>query len=257
MRLKVSAICDRGKLRPVNEDNLFINGFFLPELHEETYSTTKRFSTLTKPLFAVFDGMGGYDAGEKASFLAAETTGKLSHSHPSLLRSKRLLSEICAESNRAICEEMAKNRNGRMGSTASILLFSGKRYFLCNIGDSPIFLMQNGHLQIISAEHTERALYESVTGKKTDPRQKFRLTQNIGIFPDEMILEPYYSEGDLHIGDTFLICSDGITDMLDTTQIKRILQHEDVSVIAQELLSCALDSGGKDNITAIVIRCSK
>ncbi len=257
MRLNVSAICDGGKLRSVNEDNLLINGIFLPEQHEGTFSVTKRFSTLGKPVFAVFDGMGGYDAGERASFLAAVATEKLLHAQIPIFRKVRLLHQICVEANRSVCEEMTKRNANRMGSTAAMLLFSRREYFLCNVGDSPIFLLKNGKLCEISKEHTERQLYETITGKKSDPKKKFRLTQNIGIFPDEMILDPYYSGGYLQAGDTFLICSDGVTDMLDKAQIEEILQHNDTSVAVQKLLSCALDAGGKDNITAIVIQCGK
>lgn len=257
MQLKVSAVCDPGKLREINEDNLFINGSFLPELHVATYSVTKRYSTLFKPLFCVFDGMGGYDAGEKASYLAAAVTEKLFRSTSHLSRSKQLLPDICTQANLTLCDEMLKGNIERLGTTAAMLLFSGKQYFLCNIGDSPIFLLRNDSLLEISKEHTERRLYEAIMGQKSDPGKKFRLTQNIGIFPDELVLEPYFSQGQLMEKDTFLICSDGITDMLDTMQIKYILQQKNVAAAAQELLCRALDAGGKDNITAIVIRCGR
>ena len=253
MQLKVSAISDRGKLRAGNEDNIFVNGVSLPEVHTETYSVAKQFSTLGKPLFAVFDGMGGYEAGERASFLAAAATDRLAK--PAFLRSKNLLPKICEAANQAVCQEMKLHKGTRMGTTAAMLLFSGSQYFLCNVGDSPIFLMREGTLLELSKEHTERAVYEAVTGKKSEPGRKFRLTQNLGIASEEVMLDPYYTEGALQIGDTFLICSDGVTDMLDQEQIAWILKRRDVSSMAETLWKSAMEAGGKDNITAIVIRC--
>jgi protein phosphatase len=142
-----------------------------------------------------------------------------------------------------------------MGTTASMLYFQKRAYTLCNIGDSPVFRYRHGQLTQIHQEHTERATYESVTGKKAEPGKKFRLTQNIGIFPDEITIEPYCAVGDLKPGDIYLICSDGITDMVSSAQIIETLNAQPTAAdIAQSLEEQALAAGGKDNATIICIR---
>ena len=91
--------------------------------------------------------------------------------------------------------------------------------------------------------------YDGITGRKP------YLTQYLGIDPDEMMIEPYIKSYYLQEGDTFLICSDGVTDMVEEQEICRILAHnEDVGDCVDLLIQAALDGGGKDNITAIVVR---
>ena len=142
-----------------------------------------------------------------------------------------------------------------MGTTAAMLLFDKRKYTLCNVGDSPIFRFRAGRLEEIHQEHTERATYESVTGKPAPAGKKFRLTQNIGMFPEEITIEPYCAEGDLNIGDIYLICSDGITDMVPPAKMMEILlANKTTEAIAQSLEEEALAAGGKDNATVVCIR---
>ena len=199
--------------------------------------------------------MGGYTAGETASFLAARTAQKLWKSQNGKLTPEQTLRDICTEANRVICDEMLKRGGIQMGTTVAFLLFSRSQFYLCNIGDSPIFRLKNGSFQELSLEHTERIIFERVTKNKSNPRKKFQLTQNLGISPDEFMIDPFYHNDSIYPGDVFLICSDGITDMISTADIKNILLHfDDPQDSAQALLKQALESGGKDNITAIVIK---
>lgn len=252
LRLNASARSHLGNVRKKNEDNLFFCGTILPEEKQDAYILTQRCDTKAPLLFGVFDGMGGYSAGERASFLMAELAQSIcegSASNPT----ERLL-RLCDEANLAVCQEMRNHDGSRMGTTASMLYFYKNTFTLCNIGDSPIFLYRDGMLSQIHQEHTERATYEAVTGRPADPRKKFRLTQNVGMFPDEIAIEPYCAEGKLLPGDIFLICSDGITDMVQPPEIIEILRSEkDSESITHRLLEAALAAGGKDNATVICV----
>lgn len=254
MRLKAAAISDRGAIRAKNEDNLFVDGSMLPEIHNEREELCRELLPLRRSLFGVFDGMGGFSSGETASWLTAETARKLWTEQGQNTPPEQLLQEICAEANRTVCEEMVRRSNALMGATAAMLLFDEDRFHLCNVGDSPIFRLRGGCLERLSAEHTERETYEAVTGKKAEPGRKFGLTQNIGMQEDEISLTPYYTSDILKAGDTFLICSDGVTDMLDGEEIASLLGMPDETAAARKIVDRSLVAGGRDNITAIVLR---
>ena len=87
------------------------------------------------------------------------------------------------------------------------------------------------------------------------PKKKTPLTQHLGINPEDFLIEPYIAKGELKAGDVYLLCSDGLTDMLSNLEIDEILSagaspEEDV----RRLVDAALEKGGKDNVTAIVCR---
>lgn len=254
MRLQISARSHVGRVRRKNEDNLCFLGRTLPEQKLENY-ILNAVVPLKKPvLLGVFDGMGGYSCGELASAvtaqIAAERTGDIG-----VADAQTLLSGICHEANLAVCQKMREADGSLMGTTASMLFFQKRTYTLCNIGDSPVFQYRKGQLVPIHQEHTERATYEKITGKKADPNRKFRLTQNIGMFPDEIMIEPYCATGKPKAGDVYLICSDGITDMVSPAQITETIKHcVTAAEIAQSLENQALAAGGRDNATVICIR---
>lgn len=256
MWLQISARSHTGSVRAGNEDNLCIQGRILPEFKTENYVLAD-WSSMRKPLFlGIFDGMGGFEHGERASFLMAELAAKFWKKKGACPR-ERLL-DICHRANLAVCDEMRGPEGCNMGTTASMLSIENGRFTLCNVGDSPIFLFRDGSLREISYEHTERATFERVTGKKADPKRKFRLTQNIGMFPEEILIEPYCTEGDIQCNDLFLLCSDGITDMVDVQKLEQILQEgKDPAAITKRLEDAALAAGGRDNATVICAKIVK
>lgn len=254
MKLSISMAGHRGKVRQKNEDNLYVNGLVLEQQNDGLSPREIQLSTKEARLVGVFDGMGGYAAGERASFLAANAAAELADAHLKTLTGEDLMLRICQLANQRVCEEMLQGDNARIGTTASMLHLYQDRYTVCNVGDSPVFLYRDGALAMISMEHTERANYERITGKKAPPNKKFRLTQNIGIFTDEMLIEPYWASDDIHSGDCFLLCSDGLTDMVSTEMIAEVLAGSlTMQQKAQTLLQMALDNGGKDNITIVLV----
>ena len=108
-------------------------------------------------------------------------------------------------------------------------------------------------MKTLSREHTHRAVYERINGK-SEPGKKFPLTQYLGIPEDEMLIEPHVYSGKLVPGDIFLLCSDGVTDMLSREEILKILLKADSPAEAVEALTeKAVEAGGKDNITAVCV----
>lgn len=254
MDLSVSVTSHRGKVRQKNEDNLYVNGLTLPQQNSGLRPQSITLDTAQPRLLGVFDGMGGYAAGERASYLAVEAVNEFAGPQLHNLPANILMMELCRLANERVCDEMLRGDNSRIGTTASMLHFYQDCYTVCNVGDSPIYLFRSGVLRCIHQEHSEKANYERITGKPAPPNKKFRLTQNIGIFADEMLIEPYCHTDILQDGDCFLICSDGLSDMVSMEHIAGVL----ASSLSQQqkvetLLQAALDNGGKDNITIILV----
>lgn len=252
MKIRASAISHVGKVRQKNEDNFFFNEFLRDE---EILLKPYNFKSKTDiPVFmGVFDGMGGITAGDKASFIAAKCTQDITYTLYDPDEIENTMLEICKQANEKTCDMMLTSIKGRMGTTASMLCFFEDRYHLCNIGDSPIFHFSDNKLSEISTAHTEKENYIRLYGADSIPKnKKFRLTQHIGIFPDELQIEPYITNGVIRSGDRFIICSDGLTDMVSEEQIASILMMRySNSKTIQVLLDYALKNGGRDNITII------
>ncbi len=254
MKLTISTASHRGRVRQKNEDNFYADGLSMPQQNEGLAPQTRQCTTSNAHLFGVFDGMGGYAAGERASRLAVEAVQELCDAQLQSSTAQELLLQICSLSNARVCEEMLNGVHDRIGTTASMLHFVENTYTVCNVGDSPIFLLRNGELLQLHEEHTERANYERISGKPAPANKKFRLTQNIGIFTDEMLIEPYCAESTVQDGDQFLICSDGLTDMVSAQIICEVLSGaQSTQEKVETLLNIALENGGKDNITIVLI----
>lgn len=254
MKLTISTASHRGRVRQKNEDNFYANGLSLPQQNDGLAPQSMLCSSAKARLFGVFDGMGGYAAGERASFLAVQAASELVEANIETAAAPELLLDICKLANERVCEEMLNGVHDRIGTTASMLHFYRDTYTVCNVGDSPIFLLRNGELLQLHEEHTERANYERISGKPAPPNKKFRLTQNIGIFTDEMLIEPYCASDKMQDGDQFLICSDGLTDMVSAQTICEVLAGtQSTQEKVDTLLHLALENGGKDNITIVLL----
>ena len=249
MIIEAACGCNVGKIRQNNEDNFYFSGRIMPQVNmglRMVYAQKMNIDDM--PLFAVFDGMGGEASGEVASFVSAETMVKGAEQMKKyLLSPKPFLEQLCADMNRAVCEESSKLKFGRMGSTVASILFWGDMAYACNIGDSRIYRLRDNELLQISVDHVESLPPNS--------KHKAGLMQFLGMPEDEIRLEPSISKGELKKDDKFLICSDGITDMLSNIEICAIMkERQSVKRIAEALIEQALKNGGKDNITAIVCK---
>ena len=234
-----------GKCRKANQDNFSCRGEYMESENQGTGGVQKgTCSTKEQPVFGVFDGMGGEERGEMAAYIASKHMSEFDFGKEG---AEKDFFTFCTQANRQICQYAEENQVSSMGTTAAIIRFEKKKSCLCNIGDSKIFLFSEGNLTQLSYDHVGIAAF----GRKPP------LTQNLGIPEDEMIIEPYVAAGEFTPGEVYLICSDGITDMLSEQQIQQILSENPGKEAAEKLLEGALVNGGRDNITFILMYVKK
>lgn len=246
MGTRISYVCisHTGNFRRRNQDNFFCVREMMPEKNRGTAVPVHgSISAGKKPLFGVFDGLGGEEKGETAAFLAAREAGNLTAGR----FPQAALADYCRNANQRICAYSSAFGLKTMGTTAALALFSGRRVSLCNLGDSRIFRFRSGELIQLSQDH----LYSCAYGGKPP------LSQYLGMPPSETILEPYIVTERVKPGDLYLLCSDGLTDMLTMEQIQSGLSAAGIEDAAERLLEQALSQGGKDNITLILCKVSK
>lgn len=233
-----------GRCRKTNQDNFYCNGVSMPAENEGTEGVISgEIRPTQKPVFAIFDGMGGEEHGEMAAFLATDELKK----YPFQNGMEQDYFDFCRKANHRICEYTLENNISSMGTTAAMLRFTKEESGICNIGDSKIFLHSEGTLTQLSYDHVGIAVY----GRKPP------LTQNLGIPEDEMLIDPYVAIGSYKVGDVYLLCSDGLTDMVTVSRIEEILNQHKGRAAAELLLSEALENGGKDNVTFLLIYVDK
>jgi len=257
MNYFVDAACgsDTGRVRINNEDNFYFNGVFLPQ-DNVGQSPPLTFSGLrpADECLAVFDGMGGGEHGEAASFAAAKCLCGLLREGRGGEEVEAYLEQISEQTNQAVFEQKTLLGASCMGTTQAVLYFHDSRVYACNVGDSRIFGLRGDRLLQISRDHTdgEYMREKGITGRRP------RLTQHLGMDPASIRLEPYITQGILRTGDVYLICSDGLTDMVEPERICRILSGNGcASDCAEQLIRAALEGGGRDNVTVIVIKILK
>lgn len=253
LQIEGAALTHVGRVRSNNEDNYNLFGKCRrnTEINLQWNTETVR---LGQAAAGVFDGMGGEEAGEVASLMAAVsfTPCKLGQV------TEEAKKQVWAVNDK-ICQEMKKRGGIRMGATMAALYLEGNKAVSCNVGDSRCYLMRKGLLRQLSTDHNEaRKMMELGILTPEEARHsmsRHRLTQHLGIHPDEFMIEPYFSPM-IHLqpGDIFLLCSDGLTDMVEDEEIEKILSiFNDAESMADILVSVALRHGGKDNVTALVL----
>lgn len=240
--------CDKGKARVINQDNFWCLGKYLKAENKGLAQTESGgVPSETNPAFAVFDGMGGEQYGEAAAYIAAYTFGKLrNEAKPS--DPEKFLIDACRKMNNNITAYADKRHADCVGTTAAVLMCGDKKIYACNVGDSKIYRYHGGNLTQISKDHV-LDIYKD---------RKPPLVQFLGVPETEFIIEPHTAREAYSCGDYYLICSDGLTDMLSADEIKDILsENKDVKICVDTLLAGALSRGGKDNITIILCKIQK
>lgn len=251
---------DKGLIRSNNEDNFYFNGTYLtPEVRD---ASTKLILNSSEKLqvYGVFDGMGGEELGELASLIAAQS---LEECHNAMKHSNfditKAVVNSAEEANSKICKKIVENGKKRIGATFSALAINDGCATVINVGDSRVYLLRDGNLQQVSIDDTSAQRLVNMGVITPDEakthKDKHKLTQHLGIFPDEMIIEPHVSqEIPLKKGDKILLCSDGLTDMVVDEEIQRILlENSSSEELSSKLVDTALKNGGKDNVTAMVV----
>ena len=250
MRFSIDAACgcNMGKIRKNNEDNFFFDNKCLEQENEGLRNIATFSDNLKNGLcVAVFDGMGGESFGEVAAFTAARQMQSTIRTISDYFVSERkYILKMAMQINDSVVEARKELCTERCGCTMVSLYFSSGYVYACNVGDSRAYRLRDGEFLQLSVDHVE---------KRPNQQKKAPLTQHLGIDPEEMLIEPYVAKGKICKGDTYLLCSDGLTDMLTNFEISDIiLSNDDPEECVQKLIQAALDNGGRDNITVIICK---
>jgi serine/threonine protein phosphatase PrpC len=230
-----SAASDTGRKRRRNEDSYVI----------------------APPLFAVADGMGGAQAGEIASKLAAAA---LEDTDSGALSGEDRVTSLIQEANRRVYERSNEDPNASgMGTTITVALVEDSGVTIGHVGDSRAYRYREGSIEQITEDHS--LVNELMKSGKLSPEeaethpQRSVITRALGTDPD---VDVDSFTVDAHVGDVFLLCSDGLTTMVDDDDILGVLEryHDDLDRATKSLVSAANRGGGEDNITVIAFAIS-
>lgn len=246
--IESAGISDIGRRREQNEDSLFFDDGL--------------------GLYVVADGMGGHNAGEVASNLVAETIRdyiKQNHSDAQVeeqvnvdanlsKEARRLLAGIHL-SNRIVHETALSNEAYRgMGSTVSAVYFTEKTFIVANVGDSLIYLIRDGEIELLSVPHTliaEQTELDPENAELLWSDFKHVLTRAMGV---EESVKADINEVPFFKNDILVISSDGLTDKATPEEILELVYNRRSDKACQGLVDLANARGGDDNITAIVLK---
>lgn len=254
LQLSISARSHTGLVRPGNEDMILVEGRLL---RDESYEISHTLPASSgKALFAIADGMGGHNAGEVASEEAARSLAAFFQELPTGLSDNDLIAAFNHWLQQAHLHLLqmgtANPAQQGMGTTlVGLCLYEG-RCFWFNCGDSRIYHMHGGILSQLSTDHS----YEQMTGIKG--RFPHAITNCLGansphVFLDMVPIRSFV--GDDEAGEElWMLCSDGLSDLVDDSTIARFLAAD---ATAPALVRLALNAGGRDNVSVCLVRIRK
>jgi protein phosphatase len=243
-----AGITDKGKKRKENEDALFLDD--------------------SMGLYVVADGMGGHQAGEVASNLVVKTisefinkskengdpTDTVNYDRTLSREANRLLSGILL-SNKVVHETSRSTSTCRgMGSTVSAVYFTDDTLIAANVGDSPIFLIRNGKVKLLSVPHTvlaEQAALDPENADRLGVEFRHVLTRAMGT--EESVKVDIY-ELQCFKDDILVISSDGLSDKATPEEILETVNKSGSNAACLKLVELANERGGDDNVTTIVLK---
>ncbi len=248
LHFEIAAKTDPGVLRSLNEDQVF----FDREIG----------------LLVLADGMGGHKAGELASALAVETLareltpsrlrGRSSEALVTLLRKVivHASDRVFAESSRR-AQKPGNHPDQSMGTTLALLLLHESRATIAHVGDSRVYRWRAGALKALTRDHS--LLQEQIdrgelnVDSALDSHNRHLVTRGLGLAPD---VEIAFAEDAPQVDDIYLLCTDGLNDMLDDSEIELALTAVGVNLplAVEQLVMIANDAGGEDNISVILAR---
>lgn len=246
--IQSAGLTDVGRKRKGNEDRFSINDKL--------------------GLYIVADGMGGHAAGEVASKIVVDTINEymdrfqqdekaeeLEDLDQTLSKdANRLLSGIHL-ANKSVYQLSEKNpKLHGMGSTVSAVFFAENTSIIANVGDSPVYLIRNGEIELLSVLHTVQAEHKALHPdniRKIGENFNHVLTRGMGI---SETVKPDLSELQIYKDDILIICSDGLSDKVKPSEIRDVALTCSPRKTCDNLIQMANDRGGEDNITLIVIK---
>lgn len=249
-----AAVCSHcGKVRKNNEDNFYFNGTYMLLDQMDQGAELNHSSLQPLQIYAVCDGMGGEEAGEQASYTAVKLMDSLMQKGEKNTSIQVKINQFANDANKAICEL----KKGAGCTLAMVSIYEGKAT-VAWLGDSRVYLYRDKKLYRLIQDHTQtqRLINLGVLDKEAAETHSMRnvLTRYLGMEGENLILQPSYSEEiTLKKNDLFLLCSDGLTDMVNEEEISEKLTSE-VGLIPKKLVDAALENGGRDNVTAMAVK---
>lgn len=243
MLLEAYSVTDIGRKRQLNQDYVF--------------SSAKPMGNMPN-LFIVADGMGGHNAGDYASKCTVETVvGEIRNSfekNPTIIVQKAIQT-----ANTKIRELAASDENlFGMGTTLVVATIIGKYLQVANVGDSRLYLIGKQGIRQVTRDHSLVEEMIRLGGLSREDARKHPdkniITRAIGA-KDEVEAEFFTEE--LELGDIILMCSDGLSNMLEDKEIEKIIQNEELKEMTQKaeaLINAANNNGGKDNIAVVLVK---
>jgi len=239
--LRAFSITDIGERRRVNQDYVFCELNTIGNLPN---------------LFIVADGMGGHNAGDYASRFCVEFfTKQIRESNQT--SPIVMIEEAIKKTNEKLYEKSREEVDLEgMGTTFVLATIFGKEMYVANIGDSRLYVISKELRQITEDHSLVQAMVKTGELDKDEAREhpnKNIITRALGVNED---VEPDFFEVDLEEGDIILMCSDGLTNMLEDDTIERIIREnaDDLQTATDILVKQANENGGKDNIAVIIVK---
>lgn len=248
--IQVAGLTNQGRVRNHNEDAIAED----PDLG----------------VVVLADGMGGYSSGEIASQLAVDTVLEdLRRDLPGISPGDmdqqlgysprtRAVRDAVVHANSVIYEAAQKdNRHRGMGTTLVMAVFYDSQLTIANVGDSRMYRLRDGRFEQLTVDHT---LIQELVDHGFYNREEARGALNKNLVTRALGIEPSVAvdvrEGLVLPGDIYLLCSDGLNDMIDDETIGRTLRdhHGDLARGAATLVDAALEAGGKDNVSVMLVR---
>lgn len=255
--IQAAVINDKGRVRGNNEDSFLLNGEYMTRDKMNDGKVLARTSKDVYQLYAVCDGMGGIDAGEEASFMAVNELARYQGQPAGIYQSEELKQVLRYISDKIYADSCAHNRNS--GTTLVMISVQGNSATIAHVGDSRIYRLRGGKLAQVTEDHSEvqrLVALKIITPQeaRTHPRRNV-ISQYMGM-PTDIRVSPTVQQGvELMKGDTYLLCSDGLSDMVEDHVIEAIMNSEpNPKAAAQLLVNEALKNGGKDNVTVMIMK---
>jgi len=230
---RITAFTHRGRVRAQNEDTIVV-GDWVSVVDMPGPEQTRH--ELSAPLVcAIADGMGGHNAGEVASRYAARRLA----AEPAELIDARSAAAALRAIDSELYRAMAADDDLRGMGTTVVGIVLAPRLVWFNVGDSRLYRCENGRLAQMSIDDTPPG------------RRSGLLTQSLGGSLVRQEISPHVGEQPLTSGARFLLCSDGLTDMLDPAEIEECMAQPDVDAVVM-LFQRAMHAGGVDNISIVI-----
>ena len=244
-KIVLTAASRVGNVRSNNEDMILAYDRFI---RSDIYQTVLAPENLDRFIVAVADGMGGHNAGEVASELVLQNLKFYFNDLPKGLTSGEL-EEVMNEWLQSIHQTV--NARGRanksmseMGTTLVGLIYYGKRFFWLNCGDSRLYRLRDGQLEQLTTDH-------SLINTNGEKKHSNVITNCIGAGCDDTFIDMIEFTNNFLPGDTYVLCTDGLNDMVPDEVIREMLVN---GATANALCEEAINAGGFDNVSVCVLR---